>query len=132
METGVSRTVATFGLPGDDHSGASPHGELVNDGRGFMWGTTIKGGIFNQGTVYRVSITSGQSSTMAEFSKNSFGNKGAEPFGGLVNDGKGYLWGTTSLGGSTNSGTIFKINISMVFFTCSEKTHEIFPYENKH
>lgn len=112
METGVSRTVATFGLPGDDHSGASPHGELVNDGRGFMWGSTTKGGIFNQGTVYRVSISSCQSATMAEFSKNGFYNKGAEPFGGLVSDGKGFLWGTTSLGGSTNSGTIFKINIS--------------------
>jgi uncharacterized repeat protein (TIGR03803 family) len=38
------------------------------------------------------------------------GNDGEAPYGGVIADAKGNLYGTTSGGGGTNSGTIFQLS----------------------
>ena len=55
--------------------------------------------------------------TIATFTNTSGGAKGSAPYSELLNDGLGYMWGTTSEGGAAGFGTIFKINITDLTFT---------------
>ncbi|HCN78407.1 MAG TPA: hypothetical protein DIT13_14590 [Verrucomicrobiales bacterium] len=92
--------------------GRLPYGALLDDGTGVLWGTTSQGGNGN-GTVFTFDTSTEEFTTVVEFTDNGLTNKGAEPFAGLVDDGEGYLWGTTSRGGqggsSSRIGTVFKI-----------------------
>lgn len=92
--------------------GRLPYGALLDDGTGILWGTTSQGGNGN-GTVFTFDTNTEEFTTVIEFTDNGATNQGAVPFAGLVDDGDGYLWGTTSAGGqggrSSRIGTIFKI-----------------------
>jgi len=94
-----------------------PHPELVSDGAGFLWGTTQRnrwGDGFDPnrkvGTVFKINATTGALTTVADFRDASQYGKGRLPNGGLVDDGAGFLWGTTIRGGTYDLGTIFKVN----------------------
>ena len=63
------------------------------------------GGAFGYGTVFMLN-NSGQLTTLHSFTG---GDDGASPFAGLVLDGTGNLWGVTTNGGSSGSGTLFEI-----------------------
>ena len=103
--TGEFTTVVEFSGDGPTSKGAYPYGSLVNDGAGFLWGTTKAGGASNYGTVFKVDSGTGELTTIAEFS----GFNGVGPYAGLVKDG-GFFWGTTEFGGTGSWGTVFKIN----------------------
>lgn len=72
---------------------------------GILYGTTSSGGAKNLGTVFAVN-TSGAVKVLHSFRGGADG--ATPPFGGLVNV-KGTFYGVTSLGGTNNAGTIFKI-----------------------
>ncbi len=103
-------TVITFTGTGTSNRGAKPYAELINDGSGFLWGTTQQGGSKSAGTVFKVNTATGELTTVVEFTQNEENNKGALPVAGLVSDGSGFFWGTTTKGGATDMGTVFKIN----------------------
>ena len=86
--------------------GASPDkGTLVLDPAGNLYGTTYAGGIFSQGTIFKLD-PSGNETVLYHFR----GLKdGAGPIGGLVLDSTGNFYGTTSYKGSFNAGTLFKL-----------------------
>jgi uncharacterized repeat protein (TIGR03803 family) len=86
--------------------GAQAEGSLVSDGHGTLYGTTFKGGIYDYGTVYR--LTKGGKETVYSFAGP--GGDGAFPIGGLVADADGNLYGTTYQGGASNDGVVFKIS----------------------
>ena len=44
-------------------------------------------------------------------------NKGGYPYGQLVGDGAGNLWGTTTIGGANSVGTIYKVNLATGLLT---------------
>jgi uncharacterized repeat protein (TIGR03803 family) len=48
--------------------------------------------------------------TVVEFTGDGENNIGGEPRAGLVSDGAGYFWGTTTRGGAFSGGTVFKVN----------------------
>jgi uncharacterized repeat protein (TIGR03803 family) len=75
--------------------GSIPKGGLIRDSKGNLYGTTQEGGTFGAGTVFKLD-TSGVVTTLHNFSGGS--SDGAGPFGGLVEDGLGNLYGTTSSG----------------------------------
>ena len=108
--TGVLTTVIEF----DDNTnkGKQPIGGLVSDGAGNFWGTTWLGGANNDGTVFKINVSTGVLTTVVEFTGNGAANKGAGPTAGLVSDGMGNLWSVTNFGGASNDGTVFKINIT--------------------
>ena len=109
--TGSLTTVLKFTRNGVTNKGWRPMGTLMNDGKGFLWGVTWKGGVGGFGTVFKVNIDTGVLTTVVEFTKDGATNKGAFPQSGLVSDGKGFLWGTTSAGGGgDNFGTVYKVN----------------------
>ena len=121
--TGVLTTLVEFTGNGETNKGAHPYAELVSDGEGSFWGTTGSGGAANFGTVFKVNASSGVLTTVVEFTDNDVINKGRAPDSALVSDGASSFWGTTSAGGATGAGTIFKVNaLSGVLTTLVEFT----------
>jgi uncharacterized repeat protein (TIGR03803 family) len=98
--------------------GANPFAGLVFDGAGNLYGTTWIGGNSkypcdsNCGVVFKLSP--GTDGKWAETVLHDFnGQDGAEPYAGLIFDGAGSLYGTTSLGGTKTCcgfGTVFKLS----------------------
>jgi uncharacterized repeat protein (TIGR03803 family) len=86
--------------------GDLPYGTLVRDAKGNLYGTTAKGGASNQGTIYKITA-SGKETVMHSFGK---GSDGAVPFGGMLQDAKGNLYGTTTQGGKSKIGTVFTVS----------------------
>lgn len=113
LSTGVLTTVAEL----ENTDGADPESELVADGRGFLWSTARFNGSTFCGTVFKVRMATGELTKVVDFTGNSGAAPGTEPLAGLVRDGAGLLWGTTSKGGSEDGGTLFKINPATGAFT---------------
>jgi uncharacterized repeat protein (TIGR03803 family) len=95
---------------------------LVVDSLGYLWGTTAGGGAADYGTIFYVHPTLGQIYPVVEFSGSEGPNKGAYPVGGLVRDADGNFWGTTSGGGASNYGTVFKLDSLGTLTTVAEFT----------
>jgi uncharacterized repeat protein (TIGR03803 family) len=99
-------------LSGD---GQSPIARLVMDRRGNLYGTTVTGGSGGYGTVFELSPPAHGQSDWSETVLHVFKNSpdGANPFGGLVLDRRGNLYGTTTFGGVNffNAyGTVFELS----------------------
>ncbi len=100
--SGVLTTLATFTGP----NGASPASDLLMDGSGNLFGTTVGDGTDNEGTVFELNPNSGVLTTLATFT----GPNGAYPSAGLIADASGNLYGTTAGDGTDNDGTVFELN----------------------
>jgi uncharacterized repeat protein (TIGR03803 family) len=104
--------VHSFDANGGD--GHYPHGGVLVDASGNVYGTTADGGSTNDGTVYKVTPAGGGAWT--ETVLHSFiGADGANPYSDLVMDGWGNLYGTTASGGSSSActdgcGTVFEVS----------------------
>jgi uncharacterized repeat protein (TIGR03803 family) len=88
--------------------GASPFRKLVVDKEGNFYGTTVGGGAYSSGTVFKV--TSMETETVLYHFTG--GVDGGTPVGGLVRDANGNLFGTTQMGGTNANGTVFKLSPS--------------------
>jgi uncharacterized repeat protein (TIGR03803 family) len=92
--------------------GANPYSSLVLDASGNLYGTTASGGKSSAcrdgcGTVFELSAHE----HWAEKVIHTFDNTdGANPYGGLIFDGSGNLYGTTSQGAEGNFGTVFELS----------------------
>ena len=98
-----------FNLNGTD--GGYPYSGVVFDASGNLYGTTQAGGTTGNGTVFQLSPKQGGGWT--EHVLHSFGVNGQDgisPYGGLVVDAHGNLYGTTKLGGSFGLGTVFELS----------------------
>ena len=92
--------------------GAVPDGGLVRDAQGNLYGTTVLGGAYNYGTVFKLDTT-GKETVLYSFTGT--GGDGANPYAGLVRDAQGNLYGTTNDGGASGGapfgwGTVFKVD----------------------
>jgi uncharacterized repeat protein (TIGR03803 family) len=109
-QSGAETVLHSFGgKPGD---GSSPDAGLVRDGHGNLYGSTNYGGsdrcLHGCGTVFRLDKT-GKETVLYGFGA---AGDGSYPTAGLLRDEKGDLYGTTSVGGTYNSGTIFKVDMN--------------------
>jgi len=95
--------------------GANPNGGLVLGPDGNYYGTTRNGGTAGSGTIYRVSSSTGSTSTIWTFADGSVPFDGGNPYGSLVVGADGALYGTTISGGSLNYGAVFKITTAGEF-----------------
>ncbi|MGA8813751.1 MAG: choice-of-anchor tandem repeat GloVer-containing protein [Candidatus Sulfotelmatobacter sp.] len=92
---------------GDD--GGVPHGSLVFDTAGNIYGTTSWYGALDSGTVFEL-IPSGGGWTESVLWNFMIGTDGgAAPQSGVILDAFGNLYGTTYLGGHWEEGTIFQL-----------------------
>jgi uncharacterized repeat protein (TIGR03803 family) len=94
------------------NDGITPLGDLLRDSAGNLYGTTFLGGPGNCspsgcGTVYKIDVSS-KKTTLYRFA----GGDGDGPYGGLIQDAAGNLYGTTGGGGASGDGIIFKLEPS--------------------
>jgi uncharacterized repeat protein (TIGR03803 family) len=90
--------------------GANPYAGLVQGSDGKFYGTTIRGGTNNGGTVFRISP--GGSETIL-YSFVGAPADGGHPEAGLVQGSDGNFYGTTAYGGANNDGTVFKLTVPL-------------------
>src|SRR4029077_8334881 len=92
--------------------GADPWSSLLMDQSGSLYGTTITGGKYQAGLVFKL-IPNGDG-TYKEYILHNFCARancadGQGPFAGLIMDVDGNLYGTTQNGGKHGSGVVFKL-----------------------
>lgn len=91
--------------------GANPESNLIFDNKGNLYGTTTTGGTNRgDGTVFEFSPAAGGKWTFKQLC--SFGHSatnGRAPYGGVVRDAAGNLYGATFVGGKDNYGSIFEV-----------------------
>jgi len=111
--------------------GASPYGGLISDGKGSFYGMTSGGGTSNSGVLFKVN-KSGES-VLHTFTGPP--GDGAFPYGALTLDSSGNLYGTTSGGGTSNSGVVFEFDTAtgeetILYNFCSQSgcADGAFPY----
>jgi uncharacterized repeat protein (TIGR03803 family) len=92
-------------------NGASPQGSLIADSAGNLFGTTHFGGANGSGTVFEIPLSNGAYGAVTDIASFNTTN-GANPYGSLIADGAGNLFGTTYGGGANNRGTLFEIPLS--------------------
>jgi uncharacterized repeat protein (TIGR03803 family) len=97
----------------DQHGGPDgyyPAGSLIFDAAGRLYGTTYSGGAYHiDGTAFELTPrTDGPGWTEKVLHSFDRGD-GDEPWGGLISDPKGNLYGTTYWGGTYGWGTVFEI-----------------------
>ena len=102
--TGLLTSLYSFTGAND---GGYPRAELVQGNDGSLYGTTTNGGTKNVGTVFQIS-TNGAYTGLYSFTG---GDDGAYPNAGLVQGSDGSFYGTTSSGGTNNSGTVFRLTV---------------------
>jgi uncharacterized repeat protein (TIGR03803 family) len=98
---GQESTLYTFTGGAD---GGQPYGGLVRDSAGNLYGTTQTGGSSFYGTVYKVT-PAGEESVLYPFTGKA---DGGFPYGNLIRDAHGDLYGTTQLGGE--AGVVFELS----------------------
>jgi uncharacterized repeat protein (TIGR03803 family) len=94
------------------NDGAGPYSSLIFDAFGDLYGTTSYGGTSTAcangcGTVFELIPTTGGNWMEKAFSFNN--TNGANPYGGLIIDASGNLYGATSQGASGNFGAVFEL-----------------------
>jgi uncharacterized repeat protein (TIGR03803 family) len=92
--------------------GDTPFAGPVRLPSGTLYGTTLRGGLLDLGTIYRIQ-PNGTATTLHSFT----GGDGSLPFAGLLHASDGFLYGTTSGGGCAGRGSIFRISPSGSFST---------------
>jgi uncharacterized repeat protein (TIGR03803 family) len=87
---------------GSGSDGQNPFAALIFDGAGNLYGTTQYGGLYSDGTVFKLSpAANGQWTESVIHSFAGYPADGRYPAASLVFDSKGNLYGTASTGGSS-------------------------------
>jgi uncharacterized repeat protein (TIGR03803 family) len=97
-------TVANF----NGANGSGPYDSVIADAAGNLYGTTIRGGPSDVGTVFEIAAGTHAITTIATFNNAN----GTHPYyGSLLADAAGNLYGTTREGGASanTDGTVFEI-----------------------
>jgi uncharacterized repeat protein (TIGR02543 family) len=100
--------VYNFGSGSDD--GRNPQSGLVFDSAGDLFGTTANGGLNSGGTIYELTPQNGRCCRETPVYNFGGGSDGKNPYGGVVFDGSGNLYGTTVNGGANDAGTAFEVS----------------------
>ena len=108
-----SGNITTLALFNGRGAGANPYDSLIMDSSGDLYGTATYGGAYSNGppshngdgTVFAWVHGSHQITALASFN----GTNGSAPYGGLIMDSSGNLYGTTTGGGASGDGTVFEL-----------------------
>jgi uncharacterized repeat protein (TIGR03803 family) len=105
--SGTETVIHSFGDAGD---GVDPtSGTLLQASDGYLYGMTYQGGANDLGTVFKIDPTSGSELIFYSF---NVGPDAAHPDAGLIQANDGNFYGTTTQGGTSGNGTIFKLTPS--------------------
>ncbi len=104
-----------FSFGGFANDGTNPAGSVALDTAGNVYSTTKDGGLYNQGTVFKLSPPAAGGQPWTETILYNFAggtSDGGTPWAGLVIDKSGNLYGVTYAGGASGAGTVFKVSQS--------------------
>lgn len=104
LDTAGNETTLHSFTGGSD--GGIPAAGLVRDTVGNLYGATANGGASNSGVVFKLDSMGGHSKVLHGFT----GADGSNPYGTLVRDAAGNLYGTTGGGGANGGGVVFKVD----------------------
>jgi uncharacterized repeat protein (TIGR03803 family) len=90
-------------------SGGPYLGSLVLDAAGNLYGTTIFDGLYDDGSVFKLTPSNGGWAYTDLYNFQLGSSYGCFPNNSLVLDPNGNLYGTTEEGGSSNKGVVFEI-----------------------
>jgi uncharacterized repeat protein (TIGR03803 family) len=102
----------SFSASGPNH----PLAGIVFDSAGNIYGTTTQGGVHHAGNVFElVSLGKGiyKFKTIQPFN----GENGGQPYGSLILDSSGFVYGTGAVGGVNGYGVVFECNANATFTT---------------
>jgi uncharacterized repeat protein (TIGR03803 family) len=90
-------------------NGAGPNAGVISDSEGNLYGTTYTGGSPTDccGVVYKLD-TSARETMLYNFTGYA---DGSLPYAGVIRDSVGNLYGTTLVGGTSNKGVVYKVNM---------------------
>jgi uncharacterized repeat protein (TIGR03803 family) len=106
--TGRITVLHSFNPTEQQTDGCVPQADLVRDAAGNLYGTTVSGGAFGFGTVFKLDAA-GSYSVRYSFVGPPGDGKYPSP-GSLALDEAGNLFGTTASGGAFNYGTTFRLD----------------------
>ncbi len=102
-------TLYSFGSSNVD--GVAPFAGLIEAG-GFFYGTTMGGGVNQDGTIFKMDIsTSPPTVTVLHSLAQDTSGEGRLPVASLVED-AGVLYGTAQQGGASGFGTVFRVDVT--------------------
>ena len=101
------KVIHTFGNGND---GGNPDGKVVFDAASTLYGTTSAGGLYQYGSVFKMSRSGGAWTYNVIFNFNA--STGETPMSGVVIDSAGNLYGTTSSGGDDGQGVVYELSPS--------------------
>ncbi|MBZ5574410.1 MAG: hypothetical protein LAO09_21345 [Acidobacteriia bacterium] len=90
--------------------GDGPYAGLLLGSDGNFYGTTVGGGTYRYGTIFRITLQ-GKLKTLHSLALSD----GVDPYAPLVQGSDGSLYGTATAGGANAHGTIFKITPAGTF-----------------
>jgi uncharacterized repeat protein (TIGR03803 family) len=104
--SGTETVLHAFPKVGTD--GQTPYAGLIQGSDGNLYGTTYFGGANGLGAIFKVT-PGGAESLLYSFTA---GSDGANPYADVIEGSDGNFYGTTSNGGASGKGTVFKITPS--------------------
>ncbi len=115
---GTLTTLYTFCSQSDCTDGTTPDAGLVQGTDGNFYGATNQGGgVNNAGTLFKIT-PSGALTTLIIFDDTD----GRGPYAGLTQATNGNFYGTTTLGGTNNLGTVFSLSVGLGPFVETQPT----------
>ena len=103
--TWTETTLHSFSGP----DGAYPWAGLTLDAAGNLNGTTLQGGAYGYGTVFKLKPNPDGSWTESVLHSFAGGDGGGPTFGSLIFDAAGSLYGATEMGGAYDEGVVFRL-----------------------
>jgi uncharacterized repeat protein (TIGR03803 family) len=97
-------------------NGQFPYAALTAAGSGIYYGTTTYGGSNGTGSIFKFDSAIGSITLQDSFT----GPNGAYPYAALTAAGNGIYYGTTYLGGSNSTGSIFKFDSAIGSITLQD------------
>jgi uncharacterized repeat protein (TIGR03803 family) len=127
--TAAGTVTLLHAFTGGTMDGAAPHAALIQAADGNFYGTTSHGGPWNRGTVFKMTAA-GTVTLLHAFAGGT--TDGANPNAAVIQATDGNFYGTTTNGGASGRGTVFKITaagtLTVLHAFAGGTTDGAFPY----